>query len=282
MNLESTKHIDVSVIIVNYNTKKLLSNCLESIFLQTNEIEYEVIVVDNASVDGSNEMLRQNFPNVRLIESETNLGFGKANNLGIRNALGKYIFLLNSDTIIIGSSIKIFFDFMENHIDNRVACCGGDLIDSSNNKQVSYGNFPSLLQVFSELGLRIFYRSFYRKYLSVGVKSYDDKKRNVDYISGADMFIRKSVLDEVGLFDEDFFLYYEESELSYRFYKYGFKSVFIPEVKIIHLEGGSISGNIEYLDWKNTLILQSRDIFFQKCYGRIIAIIVKYLYNFVG
>lgn len=136
--------MDVSIIIVNYNTKQLLSDCLSSIKEKTFGIEYEVIVVDNDSTDGSQEMLRQDFQWVRLVESGENLGFGKANNLGMSVANGKYFFLLNSDTLLINNAVKHFFDYAESNSD--FGALGAILFGSDNKPCHSYGSFITPLR----------------------------------------------------------------------------------------------------------------------------------------
>ena len=127
--------MDISIIIVNYNTKKLIKNCLKSVFEKTQGINFEVYVVDNNSRDGSCEMIEQDFPQVKLIKNTKNKGFGAANNIAIRESNAKYVFLLNSDTILLNNAIKIFFDFMEKPENQKISCCGGNLY----NKNMLYG-----------------------------------------------------------------------------------------------------------------------------------------------
>lgn len=267
--------MQVSVIIVSYNTKKYTAACIESLYKYVKDVLFEIIIVDNASKDGSVEMIRSRFPDVYLIENSDNLGFGKANNLGISKSSGKYVFLLNSDTYLISNAVKDFYTYMEEH--ERVACCGGNLTDESGEDQISFGNFPSLTEIIFQFGLKALNRRYYQRHLATAVKNYDSYEKTVDYVSGADMFIRKSVLNIVGGFDEDFFLYYEETELSFRFSKHGYTSVLLPWVSIVHLEGGSQSSVGDFNFKKISLFARSRTLFYKKRYGTLIAKIANLL-----
>jgi GT2 family glycosyltransferase len=209
---------------------------LESIISETKIIDYEIIVVDNDSQDGSEEMVKLNFPNVLFIQSGDNIGFGPANNLGIRIARGKYVFLLNSDTILLNDAIGILSSFLDNNPDTAI--CGGNLFNSDLKQTISYSQFmPGFINDIDDFFGGVFSKILFGKNL------YFNNTNEVvfikGYISGADMMIRKKVLDEVGLFDPDFFMYYEETELTWRIKKAGYKIASVPDAKIIHLEGSS-------------------------------------------
>lgn len=255
--------MDVSVIIVNYKTLDITLQCLRSLFQNTSSVEMEVIVVDNASEDNSPQCIRQEFPQVCVIESNENLGFGKANNLGNSYATGKYLFFLNSDTIVIRNIVYLFFDFMEKHLE--YASCGGNLLDRYGTNAVSHGKFPSLLQEFSDIGFSIFYRKFYRNELAVGQCIYSGDYLNVDYISGADIFIRKEIFDSMGGFDKNIFMYYEETDLFFRMYKKGLRSCLLPYAVLIHLEGGSFGRGTNLKRF--SLSTRSKLYFYRKNYG---------------
>ena len=197
--------MDVSIILVSYNTKDLTRDCLKSVYEKTQGVEFEIFVVDNNSHDGSAEMIEREFPEVRLIRNSENKGFGAANNIAIRQSNAKYIFCLNTDTILLNNAVKIFFDFMEQPENQNVGVCGGALYDSDNCPTNYGGQFPSILHILQKFGLR---NIFKKKTIN-----YEKDIINVDYITGADIFFRKSVLDLVGLFDENFFIYYEETDL---------------------------------------------------------------------
>lgn len=228
--------MDVSIIIVSYNTVELTRNCLKSVFDKTDEVEFDVWVVDNASKDNSAQMIIEEFPQVKLIQSNENLGFGRANNLAITKSKAKYVFLLNPDTVLINNAVKILFDFMENPENIGYGCCGGNLYDENLNPGPVGGNFPSLkILALRALGLSFCIKKLYRpdKYRK------ENEFTKLDVVIGADLMIRKEALDKSGLFDERFFLYLEETELQYRISKLGYSSIIVPHSKIIHLEGKS-------------------------------------------
>jgi len=229
--------MDVSIIIVNYNTKTLLADCIKSIKEQTKNIEYEIIVSDNGSSDGSKELICTQYPDVIYIENNKNLGFGAANNAGLNKAQGKYVFYLNSDTLLLNNAVKIFFDyFEENNKDNSIGALGCNLLDRYGNITASYdSNF-----VFKKDFLR-----FVRDYLylwnprlkNAGKKSFTKYVGPVDVIIGADLFMLNN---ENARFDEYFFLYHEETDLQYNnLQKKNLKRLIIDGPEIKHLEGGS-------------------------------------------
>ncbi|MBQ4407178.1 MAG: glycosyltransferase family 2 protein [Bacteroidales bacterium] len=238
--------MDVSIIIVNYNTCNLLRNCLNSIFKHTEDIDFEVIVSDNGSKDDSLEMIKHEFPQVVLVENNANLGFGTANNRGLKIAKGKYIFYLNSDTLLLNNAVKMFYDYWETSPEkDEIGALGGNLLDENGNIIHSYGYFPRPLK---EIFL------FCRKIVLVYIKcvcrlfgcSLRLKKKNktiqktgeVEYVTGADLFLLNN---ELAYFDERFFLYYEETNLQWRLMKKGLKRLVIATPKIIHLCGKSDS-----------------------------------------
>lgn len=229
--------MDVSIIIVNYNTKNLLRNCLTSIFEKTSDVLYEVIISDNGSTDGSIEMIKKDFPQVMLIENKSNLGFGRANNIARKKASGKYVFYLNSDTVLINNAVKLFYDYWELSTKN-IGALGTQLLDQNLENNYSYGFFPSYLRSFvllinfilDSINLKTIFRKF-RK--SKKISSYFGE---VDYIIGADLFMKNNELAD---FDEQFFLYYEETDLQYNLSQNGYSRLLIEGPKIIHLSGAS-------------------------------------------
>ena len=228
--------MDVSVIIVNYKTKELTKDCVNSIFEKTEGIEYEVVIVDNASGDGSYEFLSEEFKgknNVKVIKSDKNLGFGMGNNLGFENATGKYLFCLNSDTLLLNNAIKIMFDFMEKPENQNVGVCGGQIYDEKMQLSHAFQKLPSLLDLI--LTKTLFYKLFRRQAHHIfdwEVEKDKTKQWEVGYITGAESFIRKSVIDKVGGYSKEFFMYYEDPELQYRIKKAGYRRVFIPQPEI--------------------------------------------------
>lgn len=254
------EEIDVSIIIVNYNTKTLTKNCIDSIVSQTHGVSYEIILVDNASSDGSVEVF-ENDNRINFIKSDKNLGFGKANNLGYRYSQGKYVFLLNSDTLLLNNSIKLFFDKMEN-VDEYVGCMGCLLQDTEGNRVHSYSDFPKVGNLLSYMVWSGF------KYIVQGKMNMDDPKRMdinpsffpVDFITGADLFIRRTTIEECGLFDPDFFMYFEDPEMEWRYAQKGYKRYIYDAPQIVHLEGKSF----EKTNSKLLVKLQSNILYYDK------------------
>lgn len=232
--------MDVSIIIVNYNTKELTQNCIDSIFKNTTGVSFEVILVDNASTDGSIELFEQE-QRIQFIKSDENLGFGKANNLGYQYAKGKYIFLLNSDTLLLNNAIKLFYDKMES-IDGSVGCLGCLLKNADHQYTHSYADFPKVSNLIYSLVPPFFRLLGSEKWVVDNPKLRANHQSffQVEYITGADLFIRRNVIEECGLFDPDFFMYYEDPEMQYRYLRKGYKSYIYDAPKIIHLEGGSM------------------------------------------
>jgi GT2 family glycosyltransferase len=265
---------EVSIIIVNYNCEEHVCNCIDSIYRNTKGTGFEIIVVDNASVVYSIEAIGKRFPGVKVIVNEENLGFGAANNIGAREALGKYLFFLNPDTLLLNDAVSVFFHFMEES-KNNVASCGGKLLNRDGSLNKAFGHFPSVLQQFSDLGFYKFYKRYYYRKLTMG-KGCDFKViRLIDYIVGAAFCIKKQVFDEMNGFDERFFLYYEETDLFFRLHKAGYKSYLLPEIEIIHLEGvTTLSGEpFNYGMWE--MMEKSRYYYFNKNRGWFISYCVR-------
>jgi len=224
---------DVSVIIVNWNTKDLLSQCIESIKTHTKKISFEIIVVDNFSSDGSPEMVERNFPEVILFKNKKNKGFGQANNQGLARARGKYVLFLNSDVVINENCLDDMFDFMEKNPEVGASSCKLTFPDGS--LQHSCRKFPSFKVFFLMLlGLRAFFPNMkvFREYLMLDWDHSDE--REVDQIMGSFMFIRKDVLNKIGSFDERYWMYFEEVDLCLRMKKAGWRVVHYPFASAIH------------------------------------------------
>ena len=242
--------LDVSIIIVNYNTKQLLADCLNSIYEQTKDIDFEVIVSDNGSVDGSIEMLKNDFPQVILLENNANLGFGAANNRGLAIARGKYIFYLNSDTILLNNAVKFFFDYWEENGEKENLGALGCILQGRNGENVVSGGsflgkdakFLYFLKNQWRLILSAYYKALkhfiFHYELKPVIKQINVKAHLgfVDCIIGADLFLKNNNL---ALFDEHFFMYCEEVDLQYQMEKIHLRRMLIDSPKIIHLEGGS-------------------------------------------
>lgn len=242
-------NLDISIILVNYNTKSLLRDCLTSLYALTSDITFEVIVSDNGSTDGSIEMLKEEFPQVILIENNANLGFGAANNRALDIAKGKYIFYLNSDTILLNNAPKIFYDYWENCSDKEnLGAIGANLLDKENNVIHSYGQFAGFslsIKQLSKMVITNFILSvFYILHISPNRFAHSDKADfylgSVDYITGADLFMLNS---PAARFDENFFLYFEEADLQRQLEIKGKERLIIDGPKIQHLCGGSVGSD---------------------------------------
>ena len=228
--------VELSVIVVNWNTRELLRACLASVQKHTAGLDYELIVVDNGSSDGSPAMVREEFPEVTLIENPDNRGFAAANNQGIRVAKGRAVLLLNSDTELTENSLLKLHRFLFSR--EEIGGVGGRLAYAGGALQWSYGFEPSLgrmlwITVSGLLGV-----SWGRKPSAV-VPERVDQPIPVEYVVGADLMVKKSVLDRIGLLDESFFAYFEETDLCRRIRAAGSETWFTPETSIIHRIGSS-------------------------------------------
>ncbi len=235
----------VSVIIVNYNTKDLIQLCLTSVIKWTINIDYEIIVIDNASKDDSVNYIQNNFPTVKLIKSPINLGFGKANNLASSFARGKYLFFLNSDCILLDNIILNFFNYIGINSLLNIGAIGATLIDQNNIIVKSYFKFPGLFYQFNIL-ISIYIRKIFKIDYKLSANSnykIHNYNNEVDFISGANLFMPKHVFNLLNGFDERFFMYFEETDLQLRMSHLGFKRIILTKNQIIHLEGSSFSKN---------------------------------------
>ena len=234
--------MQLSIVIVNYNARDLLRNCLLSIFKQTQRIRFEVFVIDNASVDGSREMLAREFPEVRAILNTANRGFAAANNQAIKIARGECLLLLNPDTVILNGAIATTLAFLEQHPEAGIVGC--KLLNPDGTLQPSCRSFPSVWNIFTESFF--LYKLFkHSKLFGQYYMSHFDHNtlREVDVVMGAFMLIRREVFEKIGLLDEDYFMYAEETDFCYRAHRAGFKTFFCPEGAIVHIGGGSTTFN---------------------------------------
>ena len=230
----------VSVIIVNYNVQYFLEVCLHSTFRALEKTSGEIIVVDNNSTDGSIEMVRAKFPAVTLIENKDNKGFGKANNQGVAIAKGEYILFLNPDTVLPEDFFEKTIAYMD--ANTEAGCLGPKLLDGKGEMAPeSKRSFPSLsVAIYKTTGInKLFSKSpYFNKYYAVHVG--EDETAEVDVLMGCCMLLRKTVLEKIHIaFDEDFFMYGEDIDLSYRIQKAGYKNIYFPETSIIHYKGES-------------------------------------------
>lgn len=265
----------LSIIIVSWNVKKVLIDCLGSIEENPASEPFEVLVVDNASSDGTVESVRNKFPEVVVIANSQNLGFAAANNQGIEKSQSEYILLLNPDTIIHSDSLDILIEFMDKNED--VGICGPQLLNQDGTIQSSARYFPTFRGVLYRhtviryLGL---FKNEYKKWL---MKNFDHKtKMDVDQVMGAALMIRQSIIEDIGVMDEQFFMYYEEVDLCFRIKQAGWRVVFMPEVVITHL-GSQSSGQIPVK--KQMMAITSLLKFFRKHRGKSITIVFNCIFK---
>lgn len=231
--------MDLSIVIVNYNTAKLLSNAIESIYKTAKGLRFEIIVSDNGSTDGSEGYIKSNYTDVIWISNDANLGFSKANNVGIKIAKGRYILLLNSDTVLMDSCLDSCIDYMDKHIDVGVLGCKVVLPDGRLDAACKRGFPTPTASLYKFLGLpKLFPKSkvfgqYNLTYLD------EDEINEVDCLVGAFMMVKREVLEEVGFLDEDYFMFGEDIDWCYRIKEGGWKIVYYPKAKIIHYKGGS-------------------------------------------
>ena len=229
----------LSIVIICWNDWKVIENCLRSILNGTHQIQYEVIVSDNGSTDGSVEKIRAQFPSVRIVENRANLGFAKGNNAGIREASGEYVLILNPDTIVHDGSLDRWIEFADRHPEAGAFGCRVQNPDGT--YQRSARPFPTISRyVVTGLGLRVLGR-FSHLGLSDEYEGWNgDTEREIDWQSGCCVMLRGDVLRKLSGFDEQFFYQFEEVDLCRRVWSAGFCIRFTPQVSITHLGGQSV------------------------------------------
>ncbi len=258
----------LSVVIVNWNVKDLLRRCLNSVLegLRSDngqQLSCQIVVVDNASDDGSVGMLREEFPHVHLIANKENLGFTRGNNQGIAFSNGRYVLLLNPDTEILGDALGEMVVYMEAH--HRVGALGPQLLDPDGQVQSSRRRFPNLGTAYVE---STFLQQWFpesdilkRYYVLDGS---DDETQSVDWVVGACLLMRRETLEEVGLLDERFFMYSEELDWCYRAKELGWEVVYLPTAQVIHYVGKSSE---QVLPLRHIQFQRSKVLFFKKHHG---------------
>ena len=242
--------IDLSIIIASFNTQDLTSQAISSVVKETKNINYEIIVIDNDSHDGSIEVLEDlasKYKNIKLILNKENVGFGGANNQGMKEARGRYVLLLNSDTLISDNVLEKMVVWMDENQKAGIATCS--LLFKEGNLQGTGGYFPTLPRVFMWMtflddipGISNLIKPFHPMHgLSPLDKNEDffTKKHQMDWITGAFFIIRKEVVEQMKGFDKDYFMYVEEVDYCYRAKKNGWEIWYLPEYSIIHYGGAS-------------------------------------------
>lgn len=239
-HLGQEQDVDLSIIIVSWNAKAFLQQCIQSIFKNTHAYSFDIWVIDNGSVDGSPDMIRKEFSGVRLIHHDSNLGFAKANNIGIRESQGRYVCLINSDVKVLNNCLELLVAHMERH--PRIGLMAPRILNPDMTLQISCYGFPNLWNSFCyAVGFdQMFPRSrwfggMYRRYWPY------ERVRPVDAVSGCFCMARREAINQAGGLDENFFMYMEDFDWCKRLRQAGWEVVFFPEAQAIHYGGGSSS-----------------------------------------
>ncbi|MBX3058779.1 MAG: glycosyltransferase family 2 protein [Anaerolineae bacterium] len=256
---------DMSIVLVCWNNKAYLEPCLNSIYEGGLRSSFDIVVVDNGSTDGSQAMLREKFPEVIIIQNDHNVGLGKASNQGIEAMSGRHILLLNNDTVVNGPSLDAMVDFLDQHSD--VGAVGGQLLNADGTVQACYNDFPDLVEDFlisTRLGEML--RPGYPANVT------DKEVRSVDWMGSACLMVRRQALDTVGLLDEEYFIYGDETDLQYRLKKAGWKNYYLPQVTTIHYGGRSMNR------WgRRKMVYRGHMLFYQKNYGPLRTLALRIL-----
>lgn len=262
----------ISVIIVNYNTRPYLERCIRSLLHFGAGVIERIIVVDNASTDGSVQFVMQEFEGIEVISNKRNVGFAAANNQAIKLIDTKYIWLINSDVEILNDTAQVLTDFLETH--EKTAVVGPMCLNSDLTAGLSYGYFPTIWMYLRDLlSLHLFLRLFKTiRYPSMTPPKNVNKPIQVDCVIGAAMMVRRQAIQEVGLLDEGYFAFSEEVDWCYRFKKSGWKVFFLPSAKVIH-HGGKSFAQVPYS--RHLHFYRSLYRFFKKHYGYRSAWLLK-------
>jgi len=226
--------MDLTIIILNYKTKGLVKQCIRNVMVSTADLNYEIIVIDNGSNDGCEQMMKENFPEIKFIQTGKNLGFAAGNNFGLKEAKGKYVMILNPDVTVLNHSINKMVEFMEKN--PEVGLAGPKLINPNGTYQISCRTFQTpklILFRRTPLGHLPFAKKELEKHLMIDFDHQTNQA--VDWVMGACILIRKTAMDKVGLLDERFFFYVEDMDWCRRFWRQGFKVYYLAEAEMVHL-----------------------------------------------
>jgi GT2 family glycosyltransferase len=260
------KVVDMSIVLVCWNNKAYLDPCLESLYNGGLKSTFDVVVVDNGSTDGSQQMLAEKYPDVNLIQNEGNVGLGKASNQGIVATNGRHVLLLNNDTLVNGPALDMLVGFLDSH--TEAGAVGGKLLNPDGSFQSGYAPFSTLLEEFlivTHIG----------ELLWAGYPSHGDSNeiKATGWLSSACLLIRRSALEDVGLLDESYFIYGDEADLQYRLNKAGWKVFFLPDSTIIHFGGRSMDR------WKRRkMVYRGKMLFYKKNYGFLSTLALRILF----
>jgi GT2 family glycosyltransferase len=262
-NIKEEPGLSLSIILVCWNNKEYLDPCLKSLYDTGMKNSFDVIVVDNGSTDGSQQMLAEKYPEVKVIQNTENVGLGKASNQGIEATEGKYVLLLNNDTIVNGSSFDMMVDFLDEN--PKVGAVGGKIFNPDGSVQSCYNYFSTFQEEFliaTRLGELL--RPGYPAIINA------EEIKSVDWITSACLMVRRSVLDGVGLLDEDYFIYGDEADLQYRIKEAGWEIYYLPEATTIHYGGRSMTR------WpRRKMVYRGKMLFYKKNYGPVRTFLLR-------
>ena len=261
-----TAVVDMSIVLVCWNNKAYLDPCLKSLYEAGLKSSFDVVVVDNGSTDGSQQMLAEKYPQVRLIQNPGNLGLGKASNQGIEATQGRYILLLNNDTLVNAPALDGLVELLEAHPEAGAA--GGKLLNADSTFQAGYAPFSTLREEFlivTHIG-----EMLWPGYPSHGAS---DEIRTAGWLSSACLLLRRRALNQVGLLDESYFIYGDEADLQYRLNNANWKVYYLPSSAIIHFGGRSMDR------WKRRkMVYRGKMLFYQKNYGFLRTLLLRMLF----
>lgn len=261
---------DMSIVLVCWNNKTYLDPCLKSLYDGGLKSSFDVVVVDNGSTDGSQQMLLDKYPEVKLIQNEDNVGLGKASNQGIEATTGRYVLLLNNDTLVNGPSLDMLVDFLD--ANPKAGAAGGKLLNPDGSFQSGSASFSTLMEEFlivSHIG----------EILWPGFPSHGDSNKihTTGWLSSACLLLRRTALDQVGLLDESYFIYGDEADLQYRLKKSGWNVYFLPSSTIIHFGGRSMDR------WKRRkMVYRGKMLFFKKNYGFLRTLLLRMMFLLIS
>jgi len=258
---------EITILIVNWNTRELLRKALLSIGATKGEIHPEIMVIDNRSNDGSAEMVRAEFPSVHLIQNQNNLGFAKAVNKGLKQTESKAVMLLNSDAELFPGALERLYHVLSS--DPKIGIVGAQLINEDGTLQNSVDRFPSLMtEIFNKSVLKILFPNWYP-----GKRTSFTQPTEVPTLIGAAVMFRCDMINKVGLFDEDYFFFMEETDWCYRLMLKGWKRVYVPDALVQHLKGQTA----KKMTWGSKIeFFRSRYLFFKKhrsCFSQCLLVV---------
>ncbi|HQV94648.1 MAG TPA: glycosyltransferase family 2 protein [Anaerolineales bacterium] len=265
-----TQVVDMSIVLVCWNNKAYLDPCLKSLYEGGLKSSFDVVVVDNGSTDGSQQMLAEKYPQVKLIQNAGNVGLGKASNQGIEATDGRHVLLLNNDTLVNAPALDVLVEYLDAH--PEAGATAGRLLNPDGSFQSGFAPFSTLLEEFlivTHIG----------ELLWTGYPSHGDAReiKETGWMSSACLLVRRAAFDQIGLLDEGYFIYGDEADLQYRLNQAGWKVVFLPNSSIIHFGGRSMDR------WKRRkMVYRGKMMFYKKNYGLPSAFLLRLLFFFMS